>query len=103
MEEIILLHINPLPGDSRTAFARKQLCGHVSLPTREHAIMEEIILLHINPLPGDSRTAFARKQLCGHVSLPRREHAIMEETSPVRSVPELYNEQEPAESGSKTS
>jgi hypothetical protein len=29
-------------GDSTTEVARKQLCGHISLATREHTIMEKL-------------------------------------------------------------
>jgi hypothetical protein len=36
-------------GDSTTAVAREQLCGHVSPATREHAIMEETF--SVRPVP----------------------------------------------------
>jgi hypothetical protein len=52
---IILWHIDPLPitdvytGESTTAVAREQLCGHV-YPTREHAIMEQTF--SVRSVPG---------------------------------------------------
>jgi hypothetical protein len=51
----MLWHVHPLPsnscitGDSTTAVAREQLCGHVSPETRGHAIMEETFSVRFVP------------------------------------------------------
>jgi hypothetical protein len=48
----VTIYIVALPSNScvTTAVAREQLCGHVSLAMREHAIMEEVF--SERPMPG---------------------------------------------------